>query len=79
MGIIVAVRRLVDAFRFAAAVVIWLISRRPVRPRGDEARRELPAEELLPTAKGHWTNAITIGAKANEFIHTTKFEVGMSP
>jgi hypothetical protein len=40
-------RRLLDAFRFAAAIVACPLSRRPVRPRGDEARRALPGDELV--------------------------------
>jgi hypothetical protein len=60
------VRRLRDALRFAAAILTWPISRLPVRPRGDETRRELPGDEPLPSAKGQWTNAITIRARPSE-------------
>jgi proline iminopeptidase len=60
------VRRSVDALRFAAAIVTWPISRRLVQARGDESRRELPGDDLLPEAKGKWTNAITIRARASD-------------
>lgn len=59
-------RRILDALRFASAIVTWPLSHRPVRPRGDEDRRELPGDDLLPTAKGQWTNAITIRARPSD-------------
>jgi hypothetical protein len=59
-------RRILDALRFATAIVTWPISHRPVQARGDEDRCELPGDDLLPTAKGQWTNAITIRARPSE-------------
>jgi hypothetical protein len=59
-------RRLLDALRFAAAVLSWPISRRAVRARGDEDQREFPGDELLPRSKGEWTNAITIRARPSD-------------
>jgi proline iminopeptidase len=53
-------RRLLDAIAFALAVIGGVVSRRPVRPLGDEDRRPLPGDALLPDAKGRWTHAITI-------------------
>ena len=41
-----------DAFAFAGSIVTAMISRRPVRPLGDEGRRPLPGDALLPNAKG---------------------------
>jgi hypothetical protein len=55
-------RRALDAIAFAVAVVGGVVSRRPVRPLGDEERRPLPGDALLPHAKGRWTHAVTIQA-----------------
>ena len=55
-------RRALDAIAFAVAVVVGVVSRRPVRPLGDEDRRPLPGDALLPHAKGRWTHAVTIQA-----------------
>jgi hypothetical protein len=60
------VARLRDAIRLGAGVVTWVLSRRPVRPLGDEARRPLPGDELVPSAKVRWTHGITIRARPNE-------------
>jgi hypothetical protein len=51
-----------DAFALAFSVVTAMVSRRPVRPLGDEGRRPLPGDSLLPAAKGRWTHGITIQA-----------------
>jgi hypothetical protein len=59
-------RRILDALRFASAIATWPMSHRPVRPSRDEDRRELPGDDLLPTAKGQWTNAITIRARPSD-------------
>lgn len=59
-------RRLLDAIGFAAAVATGVVSRRPVRPLGDEERRPLPGDALLPDAKGRWMHAITIHASPDE-------------
>jgi hypothetical protein len=56
------VRFVCDAFAFAWIIVTAVISRRPVRPLGDEGRRPLPGDSLLPTAKGRWTHGVTIQA-----------------
>jgi hypothetical protein len=58
--------RLRDATRLAAVVLTGVISRRPVRPLGDEARRPLPGDDLLPRAKVRWTHGITIRARPAE-------------
>ena len=55
-------RRLLDAIGLAVAAASGVVSRRPVRPLGDEERRALPGDALLPDAKGRWTHAITIHA-----------------
>lgn len=55
-------RRLIDAIAFAVVIVGGVVSRRPVRPVGDEERRPLPGDALLPEAKGRWTHAVTIHA-----------------
>jgi len=57
------VERIRDAIRLLAVVFTAPVSRRPVRPLGDEERRPLPGDELLPGAKGRWTHAITIRAR----------------
>ena len=51
-----------DAFAFAWSIATAMISRWPVRPLGDEGRRPLPGDSLLPTAKGRWTHGVTIQA-----------------
>jgi hypothetical protein len=56
-------RRLRDALFLSAAIVTGVLSRHPVRPLGDEDRRPLPGDELLPAADGRWTHAITILAQ----------------
>ena len=55
-------RRILDAIAFAVVVAMGVVFRRPVRPVGDEERRPLPGDELLPNAKGRWTHAVTIDA-----------------
>lgn len=59
------VKRLGDAIRLAGAIVAGVVSRRPVRPLGDEARRSLPGDELVQ-AKKQWTNGATIRARPSE-------------
>lgn len=59
-------RRILDALRFATAIVTWPISHRPVQARGNEDQRARPGDKLLPRAKGRWTNAITICARPRE-------------
>jgi hypothetical protein len=44
-------RRLLDAIAFAVVVVGGVVSRRPVRPVGDEDQRPLPGDRLLPDAR----------------------------
>jgi hypothetical protein len=62
----VGVRRFRHALLFAATVLSAPVSRRPVRPRGDEARRALPGDDVLPAAEVRWTHAITIRARPGE-------------
>src|SRR5919106_4263207 len=57
------VKRLADAIRLAGVMVTGVLSRRTVRPRGDEARRPLPGDELVASAKIRWTHGITIRAR----------------
>jgi hypothetical protein len=52
-----------DALRLLGVLVTAVVSRRPVRPRGDEATRSLPGDELVANAKVRWNHAITIGAR----------------
>jgi hypothetical protein len=61
-----SVQRLRDAIRLAGVVVTSVLSRRPVRPFGDEARRPLPGDELVPGAKVQWTHGITIRTRPTE-------------
>jgi hypothetical protein len=60
------VGRLHDAVGLAGVVVSGVLSRRPVRPLGDEARRPLPGDELVPGAKVRWTHGIAIRARPTE-------------
>ncbi len=57
--------RLRDAIRLAGVIVSGPLSQRPVRALGDEARRPLPGDELVP-AQLQWTNAVTIHARPSE-------------
>lgn len=51
------------ALRLLGVLVTAVVSRRPVRPRGDEATRSLPGDELVANAKVRWNHAITICAR----------------
>jgi hypothetical protein len=55
--------RLRDALLFAATILTGALSRLRVRALGDEGRRSLPGDEILPDSKGQWTNAVTIRAR----------------
>ena len=57
------VKRLRDALLLAGAVVSAVVSRRPIRPLGDEARRALAGDDLVPDAKLRWTHGVTIRAR----------------
>ncbi|MBX7435367.1 hypothetical protein JDV09_25170 [Mycobacterium sp. Y57] len=57
--------RLPDAIRLAGVIVTGVVSRRPVRPLGDEAGRPFPGDELVP-AKAQWTHGVTIRARPSE-------------
>jgi hypothetical protein len=57
--------RLRDAIRLGGVIVTGVLSRRPVRALGDEGRRPLPGDELVP-AKVQWTNGVTIRARPTE-------------
>ena len=59
------INRLRDAIRLAGVMVTGVLSQRPVRALGDEARRPLPGDELVP-AKVQWTNGVTIRARPTE-------------
>ena len=59
------INRLRDAIRLAGVIVTGPVSQRPVRPLGDEARRPLPGDEVVP-AKVQWTNGVTIRARPSE-------------
>jgi hypothetical protein len=52
-----------DAVRLLGVLVTAVISGRPVRPRGDEATRSLPGDELVADAKIRWNHTITIRAR----------------
>jgi hypothetical protein len=60
------VSRLGDATRLAAVLLAAPLSRRVIRPLGEEAVRPLPGDELIPEAKGRWTHGITISARPAE-------------
>jgi hypothetical protein len=55
--------RIRDAFRFLGVLVAAVVSGRPVRPRGDEATRSLPGDELVADPKVRWNHAITVRAR----------------
>jgi hypothetical protein len=57
-----ALWRLRDALLFAVAILTGALSRLRVRALGDEGRRPLPGDEIVPDSKGQWTNAITVRA-----------------
>ncbi len=59
------INRLRDGIPLAGVIVTGVVSRRPVRPLGDEARRALPGDELVP-AKVQWTLGVTIRARPTE-------------
>lgn len=54
------------AVLLVGAILSGPVSRYSVRSRDDEASRPLAGDELLPLAKGRWTNAITIHARPAE-------------
>jgi hypothetical protein len=55
--------RIRDAIRLAGVILTGVLSRRPVRPLGDEARRLLPGDELVSGKLVCYTNGITIRAR----------------
>jgi hypothetical protein len=55
-----------DALRLLGVLVTAVASRRPVRPRGDEATRSLPGDELVADAKVRWNHAITIRTRPSD-------------
>ena len=59
------VDRLRDAIRLAGVIATGVLSRRPVRPLGDEARRPLPGDDLV-SGKLPWTHGVTIRARPTE-------------
>lgn len=58
-------RNLGDAIRLAGVIVTGVLSRRPVRPVDDEARRPLPGDELVSTNL-QYTDCVTIRARPSE-------------
>lgn len=60
------VERMWDALTLLGVLVTWVVSRRSVRPLGDEAVRSLPGDELVTDAKVRWRHAITIRARPAE-------------
>jgi hypothetical protein len=58
-----ALWRLRDALLFAATILTGALSRLRVRALGDEGRRPLPGDEIVPDSKDQWTNAVTIRAR----------------
>ena len=58
-------KNLRDEIRLAGVIVTGVLSRRPVRPLGDEARRPLPGDELVST-KLQYTDCVTIRARPSE-------------
>lgn len=55
-----------DVVFFVGAVIAAPVSRWKVRARGDEKRRRLPGDDVLPDAREQWTNAITIRGRPAE-------------
>ena len=55
-----------DALRLLGVLVVYAVSRRPVRPLADEATRSLPGDDLVTDAKIRWSHAITIRARPAE-------------
>jgi hypothetical protein len=55
-----------DALRLAGVIATNVVSRRPVRPLGDEAVRALAGDRLVVYPKVGWTLAITIDARPAE-------------
>ena len=49
-----------------AVMLTGVLSRRSVRRLGDEARRPLAGDDLLPQARGRWTHGITIYARPTD-------------
>jgi hypothetical protein len=58
--------RLRDALLCAATILTGALSRLRVRALGDEGRRPLPGDEIVPDAEDQWTNAVTIRARPAE-------------
>jgi len=48
--------------RLLGVLVMYSVSRRPVRPLADEAMRSLPGDELVVGAKIRWNHAIMVRA-----------------
>jgi hypothetical protein len=58
--------RLRDQIRLAGVIVTGVLSRRPVQPLGDEARRQLPGDELVSGKLMQRTDCVTIRARPTE-------------
>ena len=59
-------RFMADALRLTGVIATDVVSRRPVRPRTDEAVRLLPGDELIADAKLQWNHVITVAARPEE-------------
>jgi hypothetical protein len=66
---------LVGAVLLATLVAIDLLSWR-VRARGDERKRRLPGDQLIPDAGGGFTHAITITGPPVEGSSTVRGDAG---
>ena len=53
--------RLRDLIRLAGVIVTGVLSRRPVQRLGDEARRQLPGDELVSGKLVQWTDGVSHG------------------
>jgi hypothetical protein len=54
------VRLLLDALLAAVSILTGPLCRRSVRSLGDEGRRALPGDHVVPDSTAQWTNGITI-------------------
>lgn len=62
----VAVRRLPDVLLLAGSILTSPLSRRLVRPLGDESDGALPGDDIVRDMKGQWTHGITIRGRPSD-------------